>query len=100
MDLDEIKRYKDPSSTPHSETCLHIKQNTIDHSFSDRETLMYTAWSNYPMIVWYDVIIWTKMYATSRNLCAEINELGNNKRPVPPVVNGLHDDTDITGMFA
>ena len=29
-----------------------------------------------------------------------IFKLESNKRPVPPVVDGLHDDTEIAGMFA
>ena len=40
------------------------------------------------------------MCDTSHNFWAEINKLENDKRPVPPVVDGLHDDTGIAGMFA
>ena len=42
----------------------------------------------------------TFMCDTSRNFWAENNKLESNKRPVPPVVDGLHDDTEIAGMFA
>ena len=38
-------------------------------------------------------------YKFDTRVGAEINKLGNNKRPVPLIVGGLHYDTEIAGMF-
>ena len=40
------------------------------------------------------------MCDTKRNVWANMNKSENNKRSIPPVVDGLHDDTEIADMFA